>query len=94
MMKKAKKMIGMKQVSQICENVYEVSKHAMKITEKYPIQAGLCVLHLSKLIMLEFVIFLYDTLIQDSFEFIYTGKNVKFRGCRFKLNFKTRTVWQ
>ena len=44
----------------------------MKIHERYPLQCGLCVLHLSKLIMLKFILFLYDNLKKDSFSIVYT----------------------
>ena len=71
--KTAQKMIGLKGITEICPNVFEVSSKNKKIVERYPIHVGLTVLHLSKLIMLEFICFLYDTLIKDSFEFIYTG---------------------
>ena len=75
--KTAQKMMGMRGVSEICPNVFEISSRKKKIVERYPIHVGLTVLHLSKLIMLEFITFLYDTLQKDSFEFIYTGLNIQ-----------------
>jgi hypothetical protein len=65
--------MGIKGVSEICPDVYEVTSHLKKIVEQYPIHVGLTVLHLSKLILLEFITFLYDTLQENSFEFLYTG---------------------
>jgi hypothetical protein len=65
--------MGLKGISEICPNVYEVTTHCKKIVERYPIHIGLTVLHLSKLILLEFITFLYDTLKEESFELIYTG---------------------
>ena len=73
MQKHVKKKIGLRSIAEICDDVFEITSKNKKIVERYPIHVGLTVLHLSKLILLEFICFLYDTLLTDSFEFIYTG---------------------
>ena len=57
---------------QVSENFYEVTRNQSTITEKYPIHCGTTILHLSKLILLNFVKFLDDFLIRDSFEIVYS----------------------
>ena len=65
--------ISFKSGTQHSENFFEVNKVPPKITERFPLHAGNCVLHLSKLILGRFVVFLHDHLISDSYSFIYTG---------------------
>ena len=60
------------------DNIYEVTKTPTTIIERFPIHCGNCVLHLSKLLLMRFVVFLYDFLIPDSFKFIYTGWSLLF----------------
>ena len=64
--------MSFKSKSIIGDNLYELNLCNMKIVEKYPIHVGLTVLHLSKLIMLRFIVFLYEHLKKDSFKIIYT----------------------
>ena len=59
--------------SQKSDNFFEVNKIPPRITEKFPLHAGNCVLQLSKLILCNFVLFLYEHLIADSFCLVYTG---------------------
>jgi hypothetical protein len=66
------KHIAFKSKQAIGENLNEVNMHTMSIKERYPLQCGLCVLHLSKLIMLKFILFLYENLKNDSFSIVYT----------------------
>lgn len=66
--------MSFKEKIQLSEDIYEVKKHNMDIKEKYPIHCGNTVLQLSKLILMKFVMFLYDFLEPDSFELIYSGK--------------------
>ena len=54
------------------DNFYEITKKPQNFTEKYPIHCGTAVLHMSKMILLRFVKFLYDFLIPDSFEIVYS----------------------
>ena len=56
------------------KGVVEVQMKPKTIREDYPIHVGNTVLHLSKLIMLKYVLFLYEYLEKDSFSLIYTGK--------------------
>ena len=51
-----------------------MTKKCATYTEKYPIHCGTAVLHMSKLILLEFVDFLNEFLIPGSWEPCYTGK--------------------
>ena len=63
-----------KDCEKISENIFEVKLDPSQILEKYPLHIGNTVLHLSKLIMLEFVTFLEEYLLPDTFRLIYTGK--------------------
>ena len=54
------------------ENFYEMTKSPEHFTEKYPLHCGTAVLHMSKLILLKFVKFLYDFLIPDTYEIVYS----------------------
>ena len=71
---KYKKSITFKRGRPMSENLMEITRASSSYVEKYPIHCGLTVLHLSKLILLEFIIFLYDHLEKDSFQLIYSGK--------------------
>ena len=53
--------------------MYEVKEAITKIHECYPIHIGNTILHLSKVLLAEFVTFLEKFLINDSFRFLYTG---------------------
>ena len=68
-----KKDIHFQRGNKVSENFYEVSKQLKKIVERYPIHAGLTVLHFSKLILMEFVLFLHEFLKPNSFELCYSG---------------------
>ena len=70
-----KKHISFKSGCQMSDRFYELTKKSQVVTEKYPIHCGTAVLHLSKLILLNFVKFLDDFLIKDSWEAVYTGIN-------------------
>ena len=70
-----KKEIDFQKGHQLSENFYEVSKNLKEIVERYPIHCGLTVLHFSKLILMEFVLFLHEFLEPKSFELCYSGKN-------------------
>ena len=59
---------------QLSENFYEVTRKSSRYDEKYPLHCGAAILHMSKLILLKFVIFLEENLVEDSFELVYTGK--------------------
>ncbi len=58
---------------QLTDETYEVQETITKITEVYPIHIGNTILHLSKLLLVEFVTFLEEYLQKDSFRLIYTG---------------------
>ena len=66
-----------KQETQLTEKTYEVQETITKINEVYPIHIGNTILHLSKLLLLEFVTFLEKFLQKESFKLCYTG-NLKF----------------
>ena len=76
--------VTFKSGTQHSENFFEVNKVPSKITERFPLHAGNCVLHLSKLILGRFVTFLYDHLLPGSFCLIYCGK---------KFTFESRMLW-
>ena len=57
------------------ENLFEMTKKPATFTEKYPIHCGTAVLHMSKLILLNFVKFLEEFLIDYSWEAVYTGND-------------------
>jgi hypothetical protein len=76
MTNKLRKKIGFRSATKIADDIYEATQKQMKIVEQYPIQCGLTVLHLSKVLMLEFIVFLHDSLKKHSFEFIYTGISI------------------
>ena len=61
----------------LTEDTYEVQETITKINEVYPIHIGNTILHLSKLLLVEFVTFLEKFLQKDSFRLCYTG-NLKF----------------
>ena len=73
--KRASKHVTFKKANRMSENIFEVTKSKTRVTEKYPIHCGHNVLHLSKLILMEFVVFLHEFLEPDAFELIYTGDN-------------------
>ena len=54
-------------------NFFEVQKAKTTVTEMYPIHCGLTVLHYSKRILMDFVMFLYEFLQENSYEFVYSG---------------------
>ena len=60
---------------QLSENCFEVTRKNSKYDEKYPLHCGTAILHMSKLILLKFVIFLEENLVEKSFELVYTGKH-------------------
>ena len=76
--------VSFKNGTQHSENFFEVNKVPPKITERFPLHAGNCVLHLSKLILVKFVLFLHDHLLPDSFALIYTGKKLKLENILFE----------
>lgn len=55
------------------ERFYEVTKVPESITERFPLHAGNCILHLSKQILADFVLLMHDNLRPDSFKFCYSG---------------------
>ena len=59
---------------QITDKTWEVKEMVTKIQEHYPIHVGNAILHLSKLLLAEFVTFLGKYLVEDSFRLLYTGK--------------------
>ena len=59
--------------NEVCEGVHEVALMPKKIKEHYPLHVGNTVLHLSKLLLMEFVVFLEKYLREESFRLIYTG---------------------
>ena len=64
--------MNFKSGGQISENFYEMTKTPTSFVEKYPLHCGTAVLHMSKLILLKFVKFLYDFLIPNSYEVVYS----------------------
>ena len=58
---------------ELTESTYEVQETITKISEVYPIHIGNTILHLSKLLLVEFVTFLEKYLQKDSFRMAYTG---------------------
>ena len=63
---------------QVSDNFHEITKHATTVTERYPLHCGLTVLHYSKRILMEFVLFLYAFLEEDAFELCYSGELKKY----------------
>ena len=59
---------------QLTDNMFEVKEILTKIKEKYPIHIGNTILHLSKLLLCRFVVFLEKYLMKDEYKFMYTGK--------------------
>ena len=68
-----RKRISFKTCEQVSDNLYELSKNKETVTEMYPIHCGLAVLHYSKRILMDFVMFLYEFLEENSYEYIYSG---------------------
>ena len=64
---------------QVSDRFHELTKHCTTVTERYPLHCGLSVLHYSKRILMEFILFLYEFLIENSFELCYSGKLFLFR---------------
>ena len=65
--------ISFKEKRKLTETAYEITKHNMNVIERYPLHCGNTVLQLSKLILMEFMLFLYDYLEPWSWEIIYSG---------------------
>ena len=59
---------------QLTDLTYEVTETITKIKEVYPIHVGNTILHLSKLLMAEFITFLEKFLKEQSFRLIYSGE--------------------
>ena len=78
--KKQSKELSFQRGHQVSDNFYELSKNKKKIIEMYPIHCGLTVLHYSKLILMEFVMFLHDFLEENTFELMYSGNILLFDG--------------
>ena len=64
---------------QLTDNMFEVKELPTRIKEIYPIHVGNTILHLSKLLLCEFVAFLEKYLKKHEFKFVYTG-NLKIYG--------------
>ena len=73
-----RKSITYKRSHSLSENLMEITRAKSSYVEKYPIHCGLTVLHLSKLILLRFIVFLYDHLEAQSFEILYTGNILRY----------------
>ena len=58
----------------LTETMIEVKEIHTKIKERYPIHVGNTILHLSKLLLCEFVCFLEKYLLEGEFELCYGGK--------------------
>lgn len=54
--------------------LHEVVSESKSITDTKPVHMGVAILHYSKLMMLKFVDFLRDYLIEGSYALVYTGK--------------------
>ena len=74
---KYKKSVTYKRSHAVSENLTEITRAKTSYVEKYPIHCGLTVLHLSKLILLRFVLFLYEHLNENTYEFLYTGNRLR-----------------
>ena len=70
---KYNKKILYKSALHFSEKTAEVTQHPVEVVERYPLQVGSTILQLSKLIMMRFVVFLYEFLEKGSFEAVYTG---------------------
>ena len=57
------------------ERFFEVTKTPQTIVERFPLHAGNCVLHQSKILLVDFVVVLEKFLQEESFKFLYTGKS-------------------
>ena len=65
--------MNFKSGQKVSERFYELTKTPETFCEKYPIAQGTAVLHMSKCILLEFVSFLNEYLIEGTWEPVYTG---------------------
>ena len=90
--KTSRKKMSFKNGRQLSDNLFEVTSVSNNAKEKYPIVCGHTVLHLSKLILMKFVLFLHDFLKPNCFELIYTGMNLIIG--HFKKFFKTLIQWR
>ena len=80
----------------LTETMIEVKEIHTKIKERYPIHVGNTILHLSKLLLCEFVCFLEKYLLEGEFELCYGGKTlifVKYSKFLKLLKIRTRSVW-
>ena len=57
---------------EISDTLYEIKEMVSKITEKYPLPAGNTILHLSKLLLANFMVFLEKFLVDDSWRILYS----------------------
>ena len=58
----------------LSNSMYEVKEKILRIKEKYPIHIGNTILHLSKLLLAEFIVFLELYLIPDTWRLLYSGE--------------------
>ena len=72
-MKEKSKRATFERFVELTDKTYEVQETISKISEVYPIHIGNTILHLSKLLLVEFVTFLEKYLQKDSFRMAYTG---------------------
>ena len=77
---------------QLSKESFEVQELITKIKEVYPIHIGNAILHLSKLLLVKFITFLEQYLMEDSFRLIYTGEDIL--KTKTYLNIKIRTQFQ
>jgi hypothetical protein len=55
------------------DGIHEVISKARKISDTKPVHVGVAILHYSKLMMLKFVDFLREYLVEGSYALVYTG---------------------
>jgi hypothetical protein len=59
---------------QLSETMFEIEELITNVKEVYPLHVGNTILHMSKLLLAKFVVFLEKFLKYDTFRLIYTGK--------------------
>lgn len=62
-----------KSAIKLSDTMYEVQENLTNIKEIYPLHVGNTILHLSKLLLANFIVFLEKYLVKDSFRLVYTG---------------------
>ena len=62
-----------KSATKLSDTMFEIHESLSRIQENYPLHVGNTILHMSKLLLAKFIMFLEKYLKEDCFRLVYTG---------------------